>query len=99
MFILLLNPNAYGIVVQIICFGYCEEFLLSIQALKIAVGHYVAHFDMLLSFMSLTDVLIKEEESLFSANTQVFKVGDVTFPKLQLGPQGQGPFLFTLNST
>ena len=43
--------------------------MLSIQALKIAVGHYVAHFDMLLSFMSLTDVLIKEEESLFSANT------------------------------
>lgn len=69
-----------------ICFHYLKEFLLIIQAIKIAVGHYVAHFDMALSFLSLTDVLIKEGESLFSANTYIFKVEGITFPKLQLAP-------------
>lgn len=69
MFILFLNQNGYWGVVQMIRFHYLKEFLLIIQAIKIAVGHYVAHFDMALSFLSLTDVLIKEGQSLFSANT------------------------------
>lgn len=69
MFILFLNQNGYRGVVQMIRFHYLKEFLLIIQAIKIAVGHYVAHFDMALSFLSLTDVLIKEGQSLFSANT------------------------------
>lgn len=44
---------------------------------------------MVVSFMSLTDVLIKEEESLLSANTHIFKVGEITFPEVRLVPQGQ----------
>lgn len=45
-----------------------KSLLLSIQAIKIAAGHYVVHFDVALSFITLTDVLIKGKESLFSAN-------------------------------
>lgn len=67
--------------------------MLVIQAIKIAEGHYVAHSNMALSFISLTDVLIKEGESLFSANTHIFKVRELTFPKLQLAPWGQEPSL------
>jgi hypothetical protein len=43
-----------------------KSLLLSVQAIKIAAGHHVAGFDMALSFITLTDVWIKE--SLFSAN-------------------------------
>ena len=45
-----------------------KSLLLSIQAIKIAAGHDVAHFDTALSFIPLTDVLIKGKDWLFSAN-------------------------------
>lgn len=48
--------------------GYFQEPFLCIQAIKAAAGHDVAHFDTALSFIPLTDVLIKGKDWLFSAN-------------------------------
>lgn len=54
-------------------FGYLfwvtsKSLLLCIQAMKIAAGHDVAHFDTALPFIPLTDVSIKGKDWLFSAN-------------------------------
>lgn len=63
------------------------------QAIKIALGHSVAHFDMALSFYESHRCLDQGEELLFSANTYIFKVREITFPRVQLVPEGREPLL------